>query len=182
MAGRPGRPPSGLFRSNPSPAATGTEGATRRLFPRLRWRVGRAARGGGRVVRVRRRRFVGCSRTSCAPTPEVGPVYSTLDPPAVGRSARTCANPQHHPRRLRPCATGKPAFPATKRNAALRSTPSNLSRRKSRRVPPSWPVAAGEGFERKRPEGGRPGRPAVSAETGCRIGNPRSKPDPPRRK
>jgi hypothetical protein len=28
-----------------TPAATGTEGATRRLFLKLRWRVGRAARG-----------------------------------------------------------------------------------------------------------------------------------------
>ncbi|MET4678330.1 hypothetical protein ACVKN3_000812 [Luteibacter sp. PvP120] len=54
----------------------------------------------------------------------------------------------------------------------------HLSLRKSRRVAPSVPVAAGEGFERRKPEGGRPGRPAVSAETGGRIGNLRSKPDP----
>ena len=47
---------------------------------------------------------------------------------------------------------------------ALRSTPTHLSVRKIRRVPPSWPVAAGEGFERTRPEGGRPGRPAIFAE------------------
>ncbi|MET4674804.1 hypothetical protein ACVKN3_000393 [Luteibacter sp. PvP120] len=44
MAGRPGRPPSGLVRSNPSPAATDPEGGTRRLFRRLRVRVGRAER------------------------------------------------------------------------------------------------------------------------------------------
>jgi hypothetical protein len=71
------------------------------------------------AVGVRRQHFVGCSRTSCAPTPKVGSVYSTSDPPAVCRSARVCANPQHHPRRLMPCASGKRAFPTTKRNLAL---------------------------------------------------------------
>jgi hypothetical protein len=45
-----------------------------------------------------------------------------------------------------------------------RSSPTrNLSLRKSRRVAPSGPVAAGEGFAQIRPEGGRPGRPAVLA-------------------
>ncbi|MGY4164328.1 hypothetical protein ACVKN3_002271 [Luteibacter sp. PvP120] len=68
------------------------------------------------------------------------------------------------------------------RSPSLAARPTrHLNVRKSRRVAPSGPVAAGEGFERKKPEGGRPGRPAVSAETGCRIGNLRSKPDPARR-
>src|ERR1700754_178865 len=42
-----GRPPAGFFHSLPSPAATGPEGGTRRLFRRLRWVDGRAplARG-----------------------------------------------------------------------------------------------------------------------------------------
>jgi hypothetical protein len=45
-AGRPGRPPSGLVRSNPSPAATGPEGGTRRLFLTLRLRVGKSEEPG----------------------------------------------------------------------------------------------------------------------------------------
>ena len=67
---------------------------------------------------------------------------------------------------------------AIPRTSATARVTTHLSLGKSRRVAPSGPVAAGEGFERKKPEGGRPGRPAVSAETGCRIGNLRSKPDP----
>ena len=55
----------------------------------------------------------------------------------------------------------------------------HLSLRKSRRVAPSGPVAAGEGFERKRPRSGagQDGRPFPLSHGG-RIGNPRSKPDP----
>src|SRR6201991_4543560 len=37
-----GRPPAGFFHSLPSPAATGPEGGTRRLFRALRWVDGRA--------------------------------------------------------------------------------------------------------------------------------------------
>src|SRR6201991_3914591 len=37
-----GRPPAGFFPSLPSPAASGPEGGTRRLFRALRWVEGRA--------------------------------------------------------------------------------------------------------------------------------------------
>ena len=59
------------------------------------------------------------------------------------------------------------------------SIPSTLTVRKSRRVAPSVPVAAGEGFERTRPRSGagQDGRPFLLSH-GWRIKNPRSKPDP----
>ena len=53
------------------------------------------------------------------------------------------------------------AVPCTSATARVTT---HLSLGKSRRVAPSGPVAVGEGFERTRPEGGRPGRPAIFAE------------------
>ena len=68
------------------------------------------------------------------------------------------------------------AAPCT--SAAARVT-THLSLGKSRRVAPSVPVAAGEGFERTRPRSGagQDGRPFLLSH-GWRIKNPRAKPDP----
>jgi len=93
MAGRPGRPPSGLVRSNPSPAATGTEGGTRRLFRRLRWRVVEP-RAGVRFVAgnarlpvahgIGRLRGVEGSRTNVRSYPVGGYALHNLPYPGVG--------------------------------------------------------------------------------------------------
>ncbi len=79
-----------------------------------------------------------------------------------------------------PTVTVTPTLSCPRARGALPST--RLSARKSRRVPPSGPVAAGEGSEwKKSPQGAGHGGPAVSAETGGRIGNLHSQSDPARR-
>ena len=62
------------------------------------------------------------------------------------------------------CAKSQQSGDATPCTSAAACVTTHLSLGKSRRVAPSGPVAAGEGFERTRPEGGRPGRPAIFAE------------------
>ena len=62
------------------------------------------------------------------------------------------------------CAKSQQSGDAIPRTSASARVTTHLSLGKSRRVVPSGPVAAGEGFERIRPEGGRPGRPAIFAE------------------
>jgi len=76
------------------------------------------------------------------------PAYPCGRCPRCGRKANEAATP----------------YPNAARSPARTARPTrHLSLRKSRRVAPSGPVAAGEGFAQIRPEGGRPGRPAVLA-------------------
>ena len=100
------------------------------------------------------------------------------DPVCVG--ADSVGEPSPRLRRMRPCAPGKRAVPATKRHAARLTC--SFTVRKSRRVPPSRPVAAGEGSDWKRPAGGRSwmtGRFRGGRDS--RLENPQSEPDPVRR-
>jgi hypothetical protein len=122
------------------------------------WRMASVALG---VLRVRAHRAL-------LPSPRITRSTTYLPwcrSPRCGRTTNRAVTPY-----LAPCSFTPRAARPTR----------HLSLRKSRRVAPSGPVAAGEGCERKKPAGGRPGRPAVSAEPGGRIGNLRSKPDPDR--
>ncbi|MDR6643084.1 hypothetical protein J2X57_002303 [Luteibacter sp. 1214] len=155
----------GLVQSKPSPAATGPEGHPRRLFGVPRWVDGRA----------------GCG------------FFASLAFRAQGALLQAAMYP---PLRS-PCGRSEPCsrtLSLTKANEAIRnrqaSGPSHeasrgsaarcLSPPKSRRVPPSRPVAAGEGSDWKRPrERGR------SRMTGrfrggrdSRLENPQLEPDP----
>ncbi len=77
------------------------------------------------------------------------------------------------------CAKSQQSGDAIPRTSATACVTTHLSLGKSRRVAPSGPVAAGEGFERTRPlsGAGQDGRP-FSLSHGWRIENPRAKPDP----
>ncbi len=193
MAGRPGRPPTGLVRSKPSPAATGPEGATRRLFQRLRQVVTRAVadvQGMASPLRWFFAHIVGSYAGAHGVSAGCGVFHASCAGQLVAPSMRDVlvvvgaddvGEPSTLPMRMKPCATRKQASPATKRNQALRSPHTQ---------PQCWKEPAGAtlvaGSRRRglRTDKARRG-PARTAgrfrETGSRVENPRSKPDPARR-
>ncbi|MET4674569.1 hypothetical protein ACVKN3_003745 [Luteibacter sp. PvP120] len=90
--------------------------------------------------------------------------------------------PSTYLRRPMPCAPGRRAFPATKRNLALRFP---HTQPQSPKEPAGATLGAGSRrrgvrTEKARQGAGQDGRPFPLSH-GWRIGNPRSKPDPPRR-
>jgi hypothetical protein len=125
------------------------------------------------------------SGPACFQERAASPGYLASPPPREARSRykeRThVREPSTYLRRPMPCKAGKRAFQATKRNQALRSPHTQ---------PQCWKEPAGAtlvaGSRRRgiRTDKARRG-PARTAghfrETGCRVGNPRSKPDPARR-
>ncbi len=89
--------------------------------------------------------------------------------------------PSTYLRRPMPCTPGRRAFPATKRNLALRSP---HTQPQSWKEPAGATLVAGSRRQGIRTDKARRG-PARTAgrfrETGSRVENPRSKPDPARR-
>ncbi len=105
-------------------------------------------------------------------------------PPCIPPLRSPCGRSEPCSRTLTPAkaneAIGNRQASGPSHEASRGSTPRCLSPRKSRRVPPSRPVAAGEGSDWKRPrERGRSGMTGrFRGGRDSRLENPQSEPDP----